>query len=115
MQTRDLPSSAPSEALGAARSPGSAASPEHLSSYTALAWKERLKWVQTSALSRARLPERCKLAFVATKIRLCIFRPVRCRVHVPKVLKENFFVKTWTGVLVLSAGKKLDAVRVHTG
>ena len=51
--------------LGVARLPGSAtASPEQLFSYTTLVWKESFKWVQTSALSLARLPEHYKLAFV---------------------------------------------------
>lgn len=65
MQTCNLHSFALSKVLGVAHLPGSAtASPEQLSSYTTLVWKESFKWVQTSALSLARLPERYKLAFV---------------------------------------------------
>lgn len=65
MQSWDLHSFALSKVLGAAHLPGSAAaSPEQLFSCRALVWKESFKWVQTSALSLARLPEHYKLAFV---------------------------------------------------
>lgn len=65
MQTCNLHSFALSKVLGVARLPGSAAaSPEQLFTYTTLVRKESSKWVQTSALILARLPELCKLAFV---------------------------------------------------
>lgn len=65
MQTYSLHSFALSKVLGVAHLPGSAAaSPEQLFSYTTLVWKASSKWVQTSALILARLPELYKLAFV---------------------------------------------------
>lgn len=65
MQTYNLHSFALSKVLGVAHLPGSAAaSPEQLFSYTTLVWKASSKWVQTSALILARLPELYKSAFV---------------------------------------------------
>lgn len=65
MQMHNLHRFALSKVLGVAHLPGSAtASPEQLSSYTTLVWKESFKWVQTSALSLAMPPEHYKLAFV---------------------------------------------------
>ena len=64
-QTCNLHSFALSKVLGVAHLPGSAAaSPEQLFSYASPVWKESFKWVQTSALSLAGLPEHYKLAFV---------------------------------------------------
>lgn len=55
-----------------------------------------------------------KLAFVSMKIRLCVFCRVRCRERVPKVLKDKVSVKIRAGILVLSAGKKVEAGPMDT-